>query len=73
MRAGDRTILGGTDIVCAVVNKQETSVIGCSHLDTKFDTIPDTWGIFLEPKAAAIVRFADKAADISTAVVRRQP
>jgi hypothetical protein len=73
LRAGDRTILGGTDIVCAVVNKQEMPVIGCSHLDNKFDSIPDTWGIFLEREAAAMARFVDKAAHVSNAVVRRQP
>jgi hypothetical protein len=70
--AGDRAILGGTDIVCAVAAKHGSLVIGCGHVDAAFNTIPGTWGVFLDPKTAAVYR-SDKGDQLSSVTLRHQP
>jgi hypothetical protein len=68
-----RLILGGTDIICGVGAKRESAVIGCYHADQAFDSIPGTWGMFIEPKTAAILRSSGKGDQIDKIVLRRQP
>ncbi len=72
LQAGDRILLGASDIACAVGKNHNVLFIGCYPATAKLDPIARSWGIYLSAHLAALTRF-DKAGNVITTIHRANP